>query len=253
MPRFQTFPLIILIMQIGILQCDNVRSSLRPTFGEYPQMFIDGLQSVNDDSPLSFRIYPAFEGVLPDKPEECDAYIVTGSRYSVLDSEVLWIHQLQNFIIRLHKAMIKTIGVCFGHQVIAVALGGKVERADCGWQIGVHKTQVVQHSHFMHPQSDAFHIAMFCEDQVVKIDSNAIVLARTDSCAYAMLQYGEHMMSLQGHPEFTCSYAKSLLTVCQGDFPNRRFELGIKSFTEQPLDSDLLLTWLLHFLRGEKQ
>ncbi len=211
-------------------------------------MFEHGFLSLDENAPFSFTTYCAYEGVLPESPEECDAYIITGSRHSVLDTEVLWINQLQHFIVRLNKAKIKTIGVCFGHQIMAVAMGGKVERADCGWQIGIHPTNILRQQSFMRPPEEIFYIAMFCEDQVVSLGESAIVLAEADKCKFAMLQYGDHMLSLQGHPEFNQAFAKASLNVRQEDFPSKRFDEGVESFSKQDLDGELLFQWLSAFL-----
>ncbi len=235
-------------MQVGILQCDNVRSSLSEAHGEYPAMIEKGFSGLDDASPFTFRIYPVYEGVLPDQVDECEAYIITGSRYSVLDTEELWIHQLQNFIVRLNKATIKTIGICFGHQIMAVAMGGKVERADCGWQIGVHRSRVLQSKRFMQPSAEHFDLAMLCEDQVDKIPDTATVLAATPQCEYAMLMYGEHFLGTQGHPEFSPHFAKALLNIRQEEFPSKRFDKGIASFSKRPPDGELLFMWFSHFL-----
>ncbi len=211
-------------------------------------MFASGFQALGDDSAFSFVTYPAHEGVLPDTPEECDAYLITGSRHSVLDADKLWINQLQNFIVRVNKAMIKTIGICFGHQIMAVALGGKVERADCGWQIGVHRTNILKQQPFMRPFESPFHVAMLCEDQVVCVDESATVLAETAQCEFAMLQYNHHMLGMQGHPEFNQAFAKASLNVRQEDFPRKRFDIGMESFSQQALDAELLFQWFANFL-----
>ncbi len=235
-------------MQIGILQCDNVRSSLSSAFGDFPKMFEDGLRAVLDDEvAVTFKVYPAHESVLPECVDECQAYIITGSRHSVLDTEALWIHQLQNFIVRLNKAQVKTFGVCFGHQIMAVAFGGKVERADAGWQVGAHETTLLERADFMRPFKSPLTLAMFCEDQVVKIGETGQVLAKTKCCENAMIQYGEHMFSVQGHPEFSGDFSKALLNIRQEDFPRRRFEIGMASFSEKRLDGDVIFSWLVHF------
>lgn len=235
-------------MQIGILQCDNVRSSLSPEYGEYPEMIEQKFAKLGKPQSLQFQIYRTHEGVLPDSVDECEAYIITGSRHSVLDTDELWIHQLQNFIVRLNKAKIKTIGICFGHQVMAVAMGGKVERADCGWQIGVHRTRVLHEASFMRPYAEYFHVAMLCEDQVDKIAGEVTVLATTPKCDFAMLMYGEHFLSIQGHPEFSPEFAKALLAVRQDEFPSKRLDVGMASFSTHKLDGERLFTWFLNFL-----
>lgn len=235
-------------MQVGILQCDNVRSSLSPNYGEYPSMIERGFAQHSETQAWTFRTYRVHEGVLPEHVDDCDAYVITGSRHSVLDADELWIHQLQNFIVRLNKAKIKTIAMCFGHQIMAIAMGGKVERADCGWQIGVHRTQVLKTTHFMQPPAEYFHLAMLCEDQVDKVGETATVLAATEQYGYAMLMYGEHFLSTQGHPEFSQEFAKALLNVRQEEFPTKRFENGMASFSELALDGELLFAWFTQFL-----
>lgn len=238
-------------MQIGVLQCDNVRSSLSPKYGEYPQMFETALLATENKDSLTFRTYKAHEGLLPECIEECDAYIITGSRYSVLDTEILWINQLQHFIVRLNKAMVKTIGFSFGHQIMAVAMDGKVERVDNGWQIGVHETRVIHPVDFMKPKAESFNIPMFCEDQIVKIGETGTVLAEAKCCRYAMVQYGTNMLSMQGHPEFSLEFSKALLNVRQEEFPHKRFDNGMTSFSEKALDGELLFTWIMRFLQQD--
>lgn len=211
-------------------------------------MIEQGFATLGEPNSFTFRVYRAHDGILPDCVDECEAYIITGSRYSVLDTEALWIHQLQNFIVRLNKAAIKTIGICFGHQVMAVAMGGKVERADCGWQIGVHRARITQTAAFMQPDAEQFHLAMLCEDQVDKVSDNAVVLAAAPCCDYAMLMYGEHFLSTQGHPEFSPEFAKALLNVRQDEFPSKRFDNGMASFSAHALDGELLFAWFSRFL-----
>ncbi len=241
-------------MKIGILQCDNVRSTLSAQYGEYPTMFEDRIRA-NCDAPdeLEFVTYAAHDGMLPTEVDECDAYIITGSRASVLELDEIWIHQLQNFIVRLSKANIKTVGICFGHQIMALAMGGKVERADNGWQIGIHYNEVQEYSDFMDPKTGGFNITMFCEDQVVKPGDDAKVIAKSDKCEYAMLQYGENMLSTQGHPEFTPDFTKALLAACKDDFPAKRFENSLASFDDKELDTNLLFSWFWNFIATNKQ
>lgn len=237
------------MMKIGILQCDDVRSSLSAEYGEYPDMITAGLAQQHAD--FSFQTYKTHHGILPECIEECDAYIITGSRYSVLDSEVLWINGLMNFVLRLAKAKIKIIGICFGHQLLAEAMGGKVERADCGWLVGAHEITIQTPQDYMQPEKSHCQLAMLCEDQVQKISKEATVLATSPKCEYAMLQYNGHILSVQGHPEFSAEFAKDLLNVRQDEFPSKRYERGSQSLSEQTLDGELIFRWFTHFLLAD--
>ncbi len=234
------------MMKIGILRCDTVRSTLSAEFGEYSEMIETGFTAT--DSELSFQTYHADEGQLPECTDECDAYIITGSRHSVFDTDELWINPLRDFIVRLHKAKIKAIGICFGHQLIAEAMGGKVERADCGWQIGVHRAIIQQQASFMQPKMATFYVAMMCEDQIQTLPENATVLAKSQGCENMMLQYEDHFLSIQGHPEFSLDFAKALVNICQDDFPARRLEKGLSSFSENEMNGELLFRWFINFL-----
>ncbi len=232
-------------MKIGILRCDTVRSTLSAEFGEYPEMIERAFSATNSE--LSFQTYHADEGQLPEHTDECDAYIITGSRHSVFDTDELWINPLRDFIVRLHKAKIKAIGICFGHQLIAEAMGGKVERADCGWQIGVHRAIIQQQADFMRPKMATFHVAMMCEDQIQTLPENATVLAKSQGCDYIMLQYDNHFLSIQGHPEFSLDFAKALVNICQDDFPAKRLEKGLLSFSKNEMNGELLFRWFVNF------
>ncbi len=233
-------------MKIGILRCDTVRSTLSAEFGEYPEMIEKAFSATNSE--LCFQTYLADEGQLPECTDECDAYIITGSRHSVFDTDELWINPLRDFIVRLHKAKIKAIGICFGHQLIAEVMGGKVERADSGWQIGVHRAIIQQSKGFMQPKMATFYIAMMCEDQIQTVPETATILASSQGCDYMMLQYDNHFLSIQGHPEYSLDFAKALLNVRQSEFPAKRLEKGLLSFSENEMNGEFLFAWFANFL-----
>lgn len=242
-------------MQIGILRCDDIRSSLSAEYGQQDEMIMAGfLQAQAENSayealPITFKSYDAFSRKLPENLDECDAYVITGSRFSVLDSgDVQWMNQLQNFIVRLHKAKIKTIGLCFGHQIIATALGGKIERAEQGWQLGVYKANITQTATFMQPEANTFYVVMISEDEVTLLPPQSEVLASSQNCPYLMVQYSETMLGCQGHPEFSKPFAKALLNIRKEEFPRKRFDDSIVSFNEYTPDNALLFSWFLDFL-----
>lgn len=233
-------------MKIGILQCDDVRSSLSTEFGEYPTMIETPLGELDKD--FEFETYKAHEGQLPDCVTECDAYILTGSRYSVLDTDALWINSLLDFVVRLHKANIATIGICFGYHLIAEAMGCKVERADMGWLIGVHRLNISHPQSFMSPAMDHVHLVMLSEDQVQEINDTVTVLAGSAKCPYAVLQFGDNMLGVQGRPEFSPKFAQRLLNLRKEEFPSKRFANGINSFAEYELDNAVMFSWFAQFI-----
>ncbi|MGB1140351.1 MAG: glutamine amidotransferase-related protein, partial [Halioglobus sp.] len=109
-------------MKLGILKTDAVRPDFVPEFGEYPDMFAALLSRV--DPAMEFVTYDVEEGEFPDDIDTADAYLITGSKSSVYDDKP-WIKRLMQFVHELHVRRKKLVGICFGHQLVAEALGGK--------------------------------------------------------------------------------------------------------------------------------
>ena len=118
-------------MKIGILQCDSTNENLRDEHGNYPEMFMSLFKSVDPD--LDFINYDVQLEQYPQTPEECDAYLITGSRLSVYDNEP-WIRKLEKYVVELHRHKHPLLGICFGHQMVAKALGGKLKHQN---EVGV--------------------------------------------------------------------------------------------------------------------
>ncbi len=244
-------------MKIGILQCDSVRSTLSAKYGEYADMIKEAVLRIDDDA--TFEIYQAYKKELPTAIDECDAYIITGSRDSVFE-DFPWIDNLLQFVISLNKEKVKVLGFCFGHQIIAKALGGKVERDDVGWNIGLKKFEVKEQlkvivdealeskinkeekdtdkAKNLFGKNKSFEIIMMSKDKVKELPEKAEVLAFGTTCKYGVLQYENHFLTAQGHPEFSKEFAKALLVVCKKDIPAKRYEKGMATFLEKNTNND---------------
>ena len=123
-------------MKIGILKTDAVREEWVSEHGEYPDMFAALLGAA--DPALTFTTYDVRLGEYPAAIEDEDAYLITGSRHSVYDP-LPWIAPLMDFVRELDQRRIKLVGICFGHQLIAEALGGSTRKAEQGWGVGLHR------------------------------------------------------------------------------------------------------------------
>ena len=122
-------------MKVGILNTDTLKTEFDTKYGQYPAMFSKVL--LHAEPKIEIYSYEVQTGEYPDELNECDAYLITGSKVSAYD-DLPWIVELKNFIRILHQHQKKLVGICFGHQLIAEALGGKVERAKEGWNVGIH-------------------------------------------------------------------------------------------------------------------
>ena len=231
-------------MLIGILQTDSVVHQFQPKFGDYPQMFMELLeQSAGRD--LHFR---AIDCQAMDYPraESCDAYIITGSRFSVYDDEP-WIPELVEFVDRALQADRKVVGICFGHQLIAHFFGG--ETAEVGWAVGVHRCDVVATANWMRPAKSGFALLSSHKDQVVELPTDARLLVSSDFCPNSGYAIGEQVFTLQGHPEFSKPYARALLNLRRELLGQATFQQGMRSLAEDTHERDMAM-WITNFIGG---
>lgn len=231
-------------MKIGILQCDDVNENLQPDHGNYPDMLLKRLEDHIQTSDVV--IYRAHEGELPASIDECDGYLTTGSRFSVYDP-LPWIEALEAFLLKLWEAKKPLVGICFGHQLIARALGGEVERSEKGWGVGVSFNQVVQRKTWMDPWQDKLDLVVSHQDQVVELPAEAEVLVKSDFCEYYVVQYDDHFLSIQGHPEFSKDYSRDLMASRQGIIPDVRLRAGNASLSAD-VDGELMTKWMVNFM-----
>ncbi len=234
-------------MIIGILQTDRVKPAFSPLFGEYPAMFQTLLRSV--DPRLEFRVYDVQHNIYPADIHECDAYITTGSKASVYDADP-WITVLQTFIVTLDQQQKKLVAVCFGHQLVAQAFGGKTEKTDNGWGVGVHTCQIQTQRHWMKPPLHHYKLIVSHQDQVTQLPDNAELLAGNEFCPIAMFQRGDNILAIQGHPEFSKDYSEALIRHRQQLLGESVFERGICSL-QIPTDETAIARWILTFMGND--
>ena len=121
-------------MKIGILLADELREILAPRFGCYSDMFIRLLDGAASDK-FEFTVINARAEEYPAQVDAMDGYLITGSRCGAYE-DLPWLEPLFAYIRRLHEARIPLLGICFGHQAVAKALGGRVEKSSKGWALG---------------------------------------------------------------------------------------------------------------------
>jgi len=232
-------------MRIGLLECDHVGRRYRPIAGDYLDMFT--AMVARADPTAAVVPFDARGGELPARPDACDAWLCTGSRASVFDDEP-WIHALTRFVQEVHEAARPFVGVCFGHQLIAHALGGRTARADGGWGVGAITTTVVSDRPWMTPAMAAPTLLYSHQDQVIELPPGGAVLATAPHCPVAMLGVGEDIVGIQAHPEFGAPYVRALLVDRIDRIGESETERALRSLDE-PTDDALVARWLLELLR----
>jgi GMP synthase-like glutamine amidotransferase len=237
-------------MKIGILEPGAPPAALRERFGDYGAMFRtilgEGFEAVSFD---------VAHGAWPDHPEAFPAWLITGSSAGVYD-ERPWIAPLMAFL-RAARGRSALVGICFGHQIMAQALGGQVINSPNGWGIGLHRYAVQTPQRWMEPgleRGSEFAIPASHQDQVVAVPSGAVVTASSAFTPYAGLAYDDGWsISFQGHPEFDPAYAAALITTRRGSlFAEDQAAAAITSLDE-PNDRGRVAEWIRVFLRKVRE
>lgn len=184
-------------MKIGILQTGLVPETLVAEHGEYPQVFMDFLAGHGFD----FETYSVVRGEFPNGPEAADGWLITGSRHGAYEGHD-WIAPLEDLVRGAFAAGKPVVGICFGHQIIAQAMGGLVEKYAGGWAVGPQGYDLDGTSVTL----NAWH-----QDQVITPPKGAQTVGHNAFCSHAALLYPGKAYSVQPHPEFSDAYTKALI------------------------------------------
>lgn len=197
---------------------------------------------------FEIEVFDARRGELPADPAAFDGVIVTGSPAGVYDDEP-WIVDLLAWL-RGAKGVTRLVGICFGHQALAQAWGGQVEKVGKGWGIGLHGYRTASEEPWMDPPAETLAIPVSHQDQVVVPPPGARVTLASAFTPYAGLAWGSDAISFQCHPEFAPAYAAALVESRRGDaFTGEEADAAVASL-EQPNDRELLGQWIRNFLTG---
>lgn len=198
-------------MLIGILETGRPAPGLAAAFGTYADM-VEALLGGRD---LNYHRFWLPEEDCPESPSSCDAWVITGSRCSVTEEQP-WMLALESLLRGTRDANRPVIGLCFGHQILAKALGGKVMPAAQGWQLGIKDYALCQRPAWLAAAPAHLRLNAIHQDQVVSLPPGATLLAGEPDCPVAALAYGNWAVSFQAHPEFTVDFEKALLETYVG-------------------------------------
>lgn len=233
-------------MRIGILETGDVPEELSQTHGDYPKMFMRLLQSAEPE--LDFAVYHVTRNELPENVNDCDAWLVTGSRHGVYDP-LPWIEPLKRFLGSAYAARVPIVGICFGHQILAEALGGKAEKSGKGWGLGVHRYNIHRKPGWMTGVDSEFAVNAVHQDQVIELPGEAEVVAGSEFCPYAVLAYRGDAISIQPHPEFATEFMRDLIEYRRGtSFQDSDARRGLDTLNE-PIHTEQVAEWIVQFLK----
>ena len=225
-------------MNIGILETGKPPQPLAKRFGGYPGMFAELL-----GPGFTITSYDVEAGELPSEPEAHAAYLVTGSPAGVYD-DLPWMAPLTAFL-RAAKGKAKLIGICFGHQIMAEAFGGKVENSERGWGVGLQTLEVCGAAPFLGSEQSVSIPASHQDQIVVQPPASRVIAANAFSPFGVLLYEDQPALSMQFHPEFSPAFAKALIEARRDRLPNADAALAS---LDRPNDREAVAGWIRRFL-----
>ena len=234
-------------MKLTIIQTGGVPALLADRFVPYPKMFETMFDATGQG--FTYETVPVFEGApLPD-PAALEAIVITGSAAGVYD-DYFWLDPLRAFIRDAYAQKTSMLGICFGHQIMADALGGDVRKSEKGWGLGRHSYTVQQRPGFMNDAPPSLSVACSHQDQVIVPPAEAEVILASQFTPNAGLAYKNGAaLSFQPHPEFTDDYTTALVELRRGKAPEEVVETALKSVAN-PSNSGEVADYLGQFFKG---
>jgi GMP synthase (glutamine-hydrolysing) len=233
---------------IGILACDHVGPELRQAARgrDYDDMYTEMLQAAEPS--IRTRTYDVVGGELPRRPDECDGWIVTGARYDAYVDEP-WIVDLRAFIVDVLEHRARLVGVCFGHQAVAHALGGRAEPTGT-WKAGPQTIEVDDTAWFDGSQVT---IHAMHQDVASIVPPGARTIARGETAEHPMFLVGDSILCVQDHPEYDADYIAALVEARRPRMGDEITDNALHTIATESVDNDVVGRWIADFLLDRRR
>ncbi len=233
-------------MHIRILETGKPPAPLDAEYGSYPSMFERLLSPLS--SSFSFSTSAVHNGEPAPTLADFDGLLITGSPAGVYEGHD-WVAPAEALMREAAAADKPQVGICFGHQLMTQAFGGRVEKATKGWGVGVHNYAIKRSSAWMTPQQTHVSCAVSHQDQVVEPPEGARILGGSEFCPFGVIEYAQGpAISFQPHPEFAHDYATALLRLRRGRIPEAVADPGLDTLKGKS-DRVLLAQWITNFFK----
>jgi len=233
-------------MKIGILLTDHVMDELIEKHGDMDDFYKYIFKKV--DPTIELEIFDVVEGIFPNNINDCEGYLITGSRFSVYD-QIDWILKLKEFVKELDYHKKSLIGVCFGHQLIAEVLGGEAKAAESGWTVGNQIYDLIEDIPWINEDIPLFTLLHSHKDQVNKLPDKATLIASTEKVPIAMYIVDDHIFSHQGHPEFKPEYVHDVATIRREILGDEVYLAAAENIKNRIPDNEIIAKYWVDFFR----
>ena len=237
-----------MMLHINILLCDTFPGRLPDFIPNYESLFFDLFASIGERP--TYTIYQTWQRELPPRVNTDELYLIPGSLDSAYDDKP-WIVDLLRWVERAYARGAKMMGVCFGHQVIARALGGEVKPYDGGMGVGVRASRVLDETMNRYFPNQEMRLLYSHHDQVTALPQGAELCATSGFCKNESFRIGRQVITFQGHPEFTVAYSRHLLTNCSDDLDENVKSAGLQTLDQLSPQGPEAARFALDLLFGE--
>ena len=238
------------MLKIGILDAFP-SNNLNINWNQTPvDAYVRFLEQV--DPPFVFVGYAVTKGEFPAHPDECDAYLITGSPKGVYDADP-WISQLIHFIRENYQAGKKLVGICFGHQILAHALNGCAAKSEKGWGFGLRRFDLYARKPWMTSFRTICASYFVHQDQVMQLPPDAELLGGDEFCPYLFFTLNDQILGFQGHPEFTTELMSEIIAEDKKLVEPHVYQAALQSLNEGVPDNRLLAHWIVNFLQWQSE
>lgn len=208
------------------------------------EKFHDLLQPLNPDARID--TYYVSEDEFPDRADDYDGYMLTGSPASVND-DFDWIERLSELIVEADNKNRRIVASCFGHQLVAKTFGGSVGKNEGGWVIGNYRLNILCEFDWMQPQAGATDLYHFNKERVTRLPDGAVSFAHSDEYDDFAYTLGDNIMCVQGHPEQPSRAMNNFLKSVIPEISSDELELARKMIDNGEPDADIWGQWMMRF------
>ncbi|MBS0908633.1 glutamine amidotransferase [Tatumella sp. JGM118] len=231
-----------------IIQTGTPPEAIRQQYGDLPQWFSQAM-----GLPLSaIQVVRVFEGEALPPPDPARLAVITGS-WAMVTDRLPWSEATAEWIRQAIIAEMPLMGVCYGHQLMAHALGGEVGYLDCIRETGclpVSLTPAAAADPLLQNLPATFPAHLTHMQSVTRLPAGAEVLGRSAIDPHQIIRYGKYAVSTQFHPEFPAAAARAMTERNRTVFgqEGRDTDAILAQMTETPEATGILQRFIAYHL-----